>query len=64
LLAQRLSVPACEVNGQGSSPAYVIFCYISLSTSLQFFLVFFVGRLGLVGLGLGIRVRVKVQHYG
>ena len=31
LLAQRLSVPTCEVNGQGSSPAYAILFFFVMA---------------------------------
>ena len=36
-MAQRLSVPTCEVNVQGSNAAYVIlFCFVTFHFQLNF----------------------------
>ena len=52
-----VSVLSCELNGQGSSPAWAIF---SVTFHFQLNYGFFVGRLGLVGLAFSIRVSVTV----
>ena len=52
-----VSVLSCELNGQGSCPACAVFFgYLLL---LAYYSFFFMGRLGVVGLGFSIRVSVK-----
>ena len=62
LLVQRLSVPSCEVNGQGSSPVWAILFFL-LHSTLKLIIVFksFYGY-GLAGLGFGIRVSVALYR--
>jgi len=52
-----VSVLSCELNGQGLSAASPLF---SVTFHFQLNYSFFVGRLGLLGLGFRIRVSVTV----
>jgi len=62
LLALQVSVLSCELNGYGSHPAWDIYLFVTLYFRLNYS--FFVGRLGLVGLGfsnLGLVLRSRVS---